>query len=192
MPPSVDTAIQSLQTGFSGRLIQIKEFRGESTIEIAPVDLVSIARHLKEELGFDYLVDITGVDHLDQEPRFEVVYEFSNYVTAVHLRLKVRIETDNASVPTLCPVYQGANWHEREVYDMFGITFPGHPDLRRIIMWEGYPYHPLRKDFPLEGLSSDVPNEAFTEPAPLAGGPFVSSPASLVQDREPRAKPAQI
>jgi NADH-quinone oxidoreductase subunit C len=87
------------------------------------------------------------------------------------------------------PVWRTANWHEREIYDMMGIRFSGHPDLRRILMWEGYPYHPLRKDFPLAGKSSDLPGVAFTNPAPLEGGPFVTipSPGDAV-GREPRVR----
>ncbi len=79
-----------------------------------------------------------------------------------------------------------ADWHEREVFDMMGIRFTGHPDLRRILMWEGYPFHPLRKDFPLVGKDSDTPDVAFSRAAPLAGGPFVTSPTGGdTQDREP-------
>jgi NADH-quinone oxidoreductase subunit C len=86
-------------------------------------------------------------------------------------------------------IWPTANWHEREVYDMMGITFDGHPDLRRILMWEGYPFFPLRKDFPLAGKPSDMPEVAFTGIAPLEGGPFVTSPGTCgTVDAEPRAK----
>jgi len=116
------------------------------------------------------------------------------------LRVKVRVSEDDPSVDSLVPVFQGADWHEREIFDMMGIGFTGHPDLRRILMWEGYPYFPLRKDFPLEGKTSDRPGEAFSRPAPLEGGPFVASPIvhapvrgdSVTTLREPRAKPGQI
>ncbi len=86
-------------------------------------------------------------------------------------------------------LWRTAHWHEREIYDMMGIRFAGHPDLRRIIMWEGYPFHPLRKDFPLSGKPSEMPEVAFTQPAPLAGGPFVTVAGGKdAQSREPRVR----
>src|SRR5690606_24033739 len=91
-------------------------------------------------------------------------------------RLKYDVSEDSLEVPTVQGIWPTANWHEREVYDMMGIRFSGHPDLRRILMWDGYPYFPLRKDFPLEGKPSDVPEVAFTGIAPLEGGPFVTNP----------------
>ena len=105
------------------------------------------------------------------------------------LRLKLPVSEDDLEVPTLTGVWATADWHEREIYDMMGIKFRGHPDLRRILMWEGYPYFPLRKDFPLAGKSSDAPEVAFTRPAPLEGGPFVTVPSALTaKDREPRSR----
>ena len=107
----------------------------------------------------------------------------------LHLRLKTTVSEDHLEVPTVSGIWATANWHEREAYDMMGIQFAGHPDLRRILMWDGYPFYPLRKDFPLEGKSSDVPDVAFSRPAPLAGGPFVTVPtAAGTKDREPRAR----
>jgi NADH-quinone oxidoreductase subunit C len=86
-------------------------------------------------------------------------------------------------------LFATANWHEREIYDMMGIKFSGHPDLRRILMWDGYPFYPLRKDFPLAGKVSEMPDVAFSNPAPLAGGPFVTLPSTATtKDREPRAR----
>jgi NADH-quinone oxidoreductase subunit C len=109
----------------------------------------------------------------------------------VHLRLKIVVSEDDCTVPTVSDIWPTADWHEREVYDMMGIRFADHPDLRRILMWDGYPYHPLRKDFPLQGKQSDLPGVAFTEPAPLAGGPFVTVPTDgTTQVREPRARHA--
>lgn len=109
----------------------------------------------------------------------------------VHLRLKIVVSEDDCTVPTVSDIWPTADWHEREVYDMMGIHFANHPDLRRILMWDGYPYHPLRKDFPLQGKKSDMPGVAFTEVAPLAGGPFVTVPTSgTTQVREPRARHA--
>ena len=96
---------------------------------------------------------------------------------AVHLRLKLLVSEDDPTVDTVSDIWPTADWHEREIYDMMGLRFNNHPDLRRILMWEGYPYFPLRKEFPLEGLPSDMPDVAFTVRAPLEGGPFVTNPA---------------
>jgi len=118
-----------------------------------------------------------------------MVYELYSMSAGVHLRLKYRLAEDEPEAPTVSDLWPTANWHEREVFDMMGIRFKDHPDLRRILMWEGYPYFPLRKDFPLEGKPSEVPEVAFTNVAPLAGGPFVTAPTDgTTQVREPRAR----
>lgn len=152
------------------------------------------ASFCKSELGFDYLTDITSVDNFGDEPRFELVYELYSMADNVHLRLKTTVsEDDIEAAPTVSDVWPTADWHEREIYDMMGLKFAGHPDLRRILMWEGYPFYPLRKDFPLEGKPSEMPDVAFSNIAPLEGGPFVTSPSSAtVKDREPRARHPDI
>jgi NADH-quinone oxidoreductase subunit C len=198
---SAPDAIASLQRQFPGKIGQGKEFRGEHMVEVDREVIRSAAVYLKNDLEFNFIVDISSVDNYGDEPRYEVVYEFCGLGGAndqTHLRLKARVSEDDATIDSLVPVYQGADWHEREVFDMMGIKFNGHPDLRRILMWEGYPYFPLRKDFPLEGKPSDLPGEAFSRPAPLEGGPFVAPPivhAPAQGDapttlREPRAQPA--
>lgn len=173
-----------------GPRIQEKvEFRGETTFTLLPGSLREVAKFCRDELSFDYLVDITSVDNFGEEPRFEIVYELYSITLAVHLRLKVRVSEEAQEVETVSDIWPTANWHEREIYDMMGLRFQGHPDLRRILMWDGYPYFPLRKEFPLEGLPSDMPDVAFTAAAPLEGGPFVTSPSTAtVKDREPRAR----
>jgi NADH-quinone oxidoreductase subunit C len=197
---SAPHAIALLQREFPGKVGQGKEFRGEHTVELDKEIIRATAAYLKKELGFNFLVDISSVDNFGDEPRYEVVYEFSALGGAndqQHLRVKVRVSEDDAAVDSLVSVFQGADWHEREIFDMMGLRFHDHPDLRRILMWDGYPYYPLRKDFPLEGKPSDVA-EAFSRPAPMEGGPFVAppiahppakgdAPATL---REPRAMPA--
>jgi NADH-quinone oxidoreductase subunit C len=171
------------------KILSKREALGETTLVVQREDIAEICRLCKESLGFDYLIDISSVDNFGNEPRFEVVYELSTVATNDHLRLKLSVSEDDLSVATVSTVWPTANWHEREIYDMMGIAFTGHPDLRRILMWDGYPYFPLRKDFPLGGKSSDVPEVAFTKPAPLEGGPFVTLPStSTVKDREPRAR----
>jgi NADH-quinone oxidoreductase subunit C len=165
------------------------EFRGETTIIIDRADIREVAKFCKEELSFDYLLDISSVDNFGAEPRFEVVYELYSLAKAVHLRLKLRLAEEDPTVDTVCDLWPTANWHEREIWDMMGLRFNNHPDLRRILMWEGYPYFPLRKEFPLEGLPSDMPDVAFSSAAPMEGGPFVTQPSTATtKDREPRAR----
>jgi len=173
-----------------GEKIQTKtEFRGETTFLIARENLREIAQFSRDELSFDYLLDISSVDNFGEEPRFAVVYELYSMAIGVHLRLKLLVSEDDPTVDTVSDIWPTADWHEREIYDMMGLRFNNHPDLRRILMWEGYPYFPLRKEFPLEGLPSDMPDVAFTAAAPLEGGPFVTQPSTATtKDREPRAR----
>jgi len=182
--------IDSLNKRFSERILEQKEFRGETTVVIGARDIRELAKFCRDELRFDYLLDITSVDNFGSEPRFEVVYELYSMNTALHLRLKLRIPEDDPMIDTVSDIWPTANWHEREIWDMMGLRFKGHPDLRRILMWEGYPYFPLRKEFPLEGKPSDMPDVGFTSIAPMEGGPFVTRPSTATtKDREPRARP---
>ena len=185
--------LQSLSQLFGAKLLEKAEFRGETTYTIAASDLREVARFCRDEVSFDYLLDITSIDHFGEEPRFEMVYELYSMTLALHLRLKLRLSEDPGIVDTVSDIWPTANWHEREIFDMMGIRFHGHPDLRRILMWDGYPYFPLRKDFPLEGLPSEMPDVAFTEAAPMEGGPFVTMPSTATtKDREPRARPPDL
>ena len=169
------------------------EFRGETTYTIAGGDLREIAEFCRDELSFDYLLDITSIDNHGEEPRFEIIYHLYSIPHTVHLRLKLKVSEEIGAVDTVSEIWPTANWHEREAYDMMGIRFNGHADLRRILMWDGYPYFPLRKDFPLEGLPSEMPDVAFTKATPLEGGPFVTIPSTAgSKDREPRARPPEL
>lgn len=164
-------------------------FRGESTFTIRPEHLREVAKFARDELSFDYLLDISSVDNFGEEPRFEIVYELYSMTLSIHLRVKLLVSEDDPTVDTVSDIWPAANWHEREIFDMMGLRFRDHPDLRRILMWDGYPYFPLRKEFPLEGLPSDMPDVAFTAAAPLEGGPFVTMPSTATtKDREPRAR----
>ena len=185
--PNFKAGIAAIEGKF--QVAKKTEFRGETTLLVDRVQLHDLARFAKEDLGFSYLVDISGVDYFGEEPRFEVVYELYQFERGEHLRLKVRVSEDDLTVATVSDLWATADWHERETYDMYGIKFTGHPDLRRILMWDGYPFFPLRKDFPLAGKPSDMPDVAFSSAAPLAGGPFVTAPSTApAQDREPRSR----
>ena len=166
------------------------EFRGEIALTLADAEKIfDVCAFAKSQLGFDYLVDISSVDNYGSDPRWTVVYHLRGVASGQELRLKTDVSEEKSELPSVLPVWRTANWHEREIYDMMGIRFRGHPDLRRILMWEGYPYFPLRKDFPLAGKSSDLPGVACTTPAPLEGGPFVTSPGSGdAISREPRVR----
>ncbi len=181
---------RKLTVRFGDLIPDISEFREEITLVVNDSErIVEVCDYAKQELGFDYLVDISSVDNYGEDPRFTLVYELYGYSHRSHLRLKIRVSEDKCEVPTVTGVWRTANWHEREIYDMMGIRFRGHPDLRRILMWEGYPYFPLRKDFPLAGKPSEVPGVAFTKAAPLEGGPFVTAPGGRdTTEREPHVR----
>ncbi len=179
----------ALQEKFPASVLSITEFRGETTLVATLEGLLPLMTYCQGELAYDLLLDISSVDHMGQDPRFEMVYELYSLTGKAHLRVKASVGEDNPEVPTVSKLWPTADWHEREVYDMMGIRFTDHPDLRRILMWDGYPHFPLRKDFPLAGKSTEVPDVAFTGVAPLAGGPFVTSPGAKDRvDGEPRAK----
>ncbi len=185
--------LSSLSKLFGSKILNQTEFRGETTFTISPDDLREVAKFCRDDLSFDYLIDITSIDNFGEEPRFEIVYELYSMTLAVHLRLKLSVSEEIGAVDTVCDIWPTANWHEREVYDMMGLKFIGHPDLRRILMWDGYPYFPLRKEFPLEGLPSEMPDIAFSKAAPMEGGPFVTVPTTATtKDREPRARRPEL
>lgn len=186
-------SLGSLDKSFEGKVQHKTEFRGETTYTIAASDLREIAKFCRDEISFDYLLDITSIDNFGEEPRFEIVYHLYSMPHGAHLRLRLRVSEEAGALDTVSDIWPTADWHEREIYDMMGIKFNGHPDLRRILMWDGYPFFPLRKDFPLAGLPSDMPDVAFTKVTPLEGGPFVTVPSTAgSKDREPRARPREL
>ena len=181
---------EKLKAQFGELISGPTEFRGEVTLTIAdPERIADVCAFAKSNLGFDALIDISSVDNYEDAPRWAIVYELYGYSHHRHLRLKTNVSETSSELPTVTPVWRGADWHEREIYDMMGIRFRGHPDLRRILMWEGYPYFPLRKDFPLAGKPTDLPDVAFTRPAPMEGGPFVTVAGGKdAIAREPRVR----
>lgn len=179
-----------LKAKFGDMLAGPVEFRGELTLKVSDVArMPEICSFAKKGLGFDYLVDITSIDNYGDDPRFTLVYHLYSYGHLRYLRLKANLSEEKGEAPTVSSIWRTADWHEREIFDMMGIRFRGHPDLRRILMWEGYPYFPLRKDFPLAGKPSNAPEVAFTQSAPLAGGPFVTIAGGKdTISREPRVR----
>jgi NADH-quinone oxidoreductase subunit C len=180
--------VSGLKKKYGKAIANMIEFRGEHALVVKQEKVKDLLKHCRDDLGFDYLIDICSVDHLGDEPRFEIVYELSRLASGEHLRIKCLV-AENEKPETVSDLWSTANWHEREIYDMMGIEFSGHPDLSRILMWEGYPYFPLRKDFPLGGKPSEMPDVAFSDKAPLAGGPFVTAPTDKsTVHREPRSR----
>jgi NADH-quinone oxidoreductase subunit C len=185
--------LDSLEKSLGEKLQRKIEFRGETSFTVAAANLHEISKVCRDQLSFDYLLDITSIDNFGEESRFQIVYHLYSMPRGVHLRLKLNISEELSAVDTVSDIWPTANWHEREIYDMMGIRFNGHPDLRRILMWDGYPFFPLRKDFPLAGLPSEMPDVAFTKITPLEGGPFVTIPNTAgSKDREPRARPREL
>lgn len=166
------------------------EALGEITVWLAEAEQIEdVCRFAKTKLGFDYLVDVSSLDNYGEDPRWTVVYHLRRLADHCELRLKTSVSEEKSELPTITVVWRTADWHEREIYDMMGIRFRGHPDLRRILMWEGYPHFPLRKDFPLGGKPTQLPEVAFTLTAPLEGGPFVSAAGGKdAMEREPRVR----
>jgi NADH-quinone oxidoreductase subunit C len=182
-------SVQKIKAKFGGTISEPVEFRGEVSITLAdPEQIFELCNFAKLQLGFNFLVDITSVDNYGEDPRWTLVYHLRSVPSGEELRIKTSVSEEKSELPSVLGVWRTVNWHEREIYDMMGIRFTGHPDLRRILMWEGYPYFPLRKDFPLAGKTTDLPGVAFTNPAPLEGGPFVTAPGPDAISREPRIR----
>jgi NADH-quinone oxidoreductase subunit C len=145
--------LRILQQRWGPQIVEATESLGQVTIVLQPEALVAVARFLRDDpaLGYTMLTDLCGVDRgPSADPRFEIVYHLYSFVLHRWLRLKIRLR-DGERAPTIVPVWPNANWYEREVYDLFGVEFEGHPDLRRLLMPEEWDGHPLRKDYPLRG-----------------------------------------
>jgi len=164
---------------------------------VPAAEATAVLQHLRDALGYDFLMDLTAIDwSTEKTSRFTVVWHLYSSTKHDYVRLAADCPSDaQPAMPTSTGLWPGADWHEREAFDMFGITFTGHPDLRRILMWDGYPYHPLRKEFPLAGLPADFSDPAISAEtktglisAPMAGGPFVATPGEPMSEAEPRAK----
>jgi NADH-quinone oxidoreductase subunit C len=148
-------AVALLEEKFADEVLEVVEFRGDTTIEVKPDRIVDICTALKDghDTGFKYLSMIAGMDYSPASPRFGVVYNLYSHKHHDRITLKVRLADDQApAIDSVAQVWSTANWHEREAYDMMGIRFNGHPDLRRILMTADWVGHPQRKDYPLKGM----------------------------------------
>ena len=148
--------LAELQRRFGDAIVEIHDHRDDHTAVVERDALLAVLAHCRDDaaLAFDVLMDLTAVDYLkfpgrEDGPRFEIVYHLYSITHNHRLRLKVRVDEDDASVPSVVALWPIANWLEREVWDMFGVRFEGHPDLRRLLMYEEFVGHPLRKDYPI-------------------------------------------
>jgi NADH-quinone oxidoreductase subunit C len=182
----------------------------EASVNVAPENLVAFVAALRDAHGFNLLADLAGCDWGESASegaahRFGIVAHFARVEVATAdggVREVVRVGCNAAddaapTLPSITAIFPAADWFEREAFDMFGIRFAGHPDLRRLLLWDEFPAHPLRKDFPLAGIETPfpagdapVPDDAplaGVVPAPLEGGPFVAGVGETPREREPRA-----
>ena len=154
----INIAVKKLQEKFPASVLEVKTFREEVNVTVQKKDIFEVCKFLYSDpdLQYQMLIDLCGVDFFPEFPRFEVVYFLYSMKKQQRLRLKIRVG-ESESVSSVESIWKAANWLEREVYDLFGIPFDNHPDLRRILLWDGYEGHPLRKDFPVEGPDFDKP-----------------------------------
>ncbi len=150
---NIESLVEKIKDKFPQAIEEVVLFRDEYTIRVKREHLLEVFRFLKEEpeYGFNFLSDLCGVDYMGREPRFEVVYHLYSMEHKHRLRMKVSLSEEDLTIPSVVSLWRTANWHERECYDLLGIKFSDHPDLRRILTPDGFKDHPLRKDFPLRG-----------------------------------------
>lgn len=155
------STVERLKAQFSEAVVETVEYRDEQTIVLQPEALLAVCTYLKKQLNYDFLETVTAVDWPQRVPRFDVVYQLLSTEHQCFVRLKVRVGQkgeEHPAVPSVTGIWPAANWYEREVYDLFGITFSDHPDLRRILMPPDWTTHPLRKDYPLTGFDLPEPH----------------------------------
>ena len=166
-----DPIVRRLRSDLPSAILSARSFAGDLTLVVRREEIAKVAQSLKDDHGFGYMVDVAGADYPDREERFEVVYH--TYNVSENKRVRLKVSTDESTpVPTVSTVWVGANWPEREAYDMYGIRFEGHPDMTRILLWEGFNGFPLRKEFPVEGIDTGAAiYPEYYEPAqgPISG-----------------------
>ncbi|MCB0838098.1 MAG: NADH-quinone oxidoreductase subunit C [Bacteroidetes bacterium] len=137
-------------------IVDVRGYANEMTIEVKPEHIFEVLKVMKENFGFNYLADITGSDNYTDKKRFEISYNIANLNDKQRIRVACQVEEDNPSVDSVVSLWGSANWFEREVFDMLGVHFENHPDLRRMYMPEDYQWYPLRKEFPLLGIPGSI------------------------------------
>ena len=178
----VPKVIAALQDRFGDTVTDVVGYAGETTVFVDKGAIADVCLFLRDEVGFDYLTDIGTVDRFTEEDRFEVFYNVCALKARKRIRLKVVVDEEDPVVPTVTGVWKGANWHEREAWDMMGIRFDGHPDLRRIYMPEDFEYHPLRKEFPTLGIPGSLPLPPNHPDGELQPDPFPRAHGQIPKD----------
>ena len=177
----VGETIDALRAEFGDGIGEVVEYAGEQTVFVDRGRIVEICRFLHDQQGFTYLSDLGANDRFTEEDRFEIFYNLVAIEKRKRIRVKIRLEEDE-SVPTVTKVYPAANWHEREAWDMMGIRFDGHPDLRRMFLPEDFEYHPQRKEFPTLGIPGSLPLPPQETGAALTADPFARAHGDIPQD----------
>lgn len=173
-------AVAALQERFGADVLDVTTYANEHVVRVARERLLDVATYLKEELGFAYLVDLAATDRFTEEDRFEVFYNLISIKSQKRLRLKIWVDEENPVVDSVSGIFKSANWYEREAWDMMGLRFEGHEDLRRMFMPEDFDYHPLRKEFPLLGIPGSLPLPSRTPDGELTMDPYASAHGSKV------------
>jgi NADH-quinone oxidoreductase subunit C len=182
-----DPLAAALKEEFGDAVESARTFAGDLTLGVRRDAIAEVCASLKTKHRFTYLVDVCGADYPQREPRFDVLYHVHSF--EANRRVRLRVKTDEATpVPTVTAVWRAANWPEREVWDMYGVRFSDHPDMTRILLWEGFNGHPLRKDFPVEGL--DTGSAIYPEYYEEAAGPVAGTGTGWKPAKPAEEKPA--
>lgn len=174
----VPDVVAALQSTFGEAIQEVTVYAGEHTVLVDRDKIVEICSFLKKEQGFDFLADLGGIDRFSEGDRYEVFYNLVSIGKRFRIRIRTRVDEEEMEIDSITAVYQAADWNERECYDMFGIRFTGHPDLRRMYLPEDFKYHPLRKEFPLLGVPGSLPLPPQAPEAGLTGDPFPAAHGS--------------
>jgi NADH-quinone oxidoreductase subunit C len=144
--------LNKLAERFPGSILETHSYRGDDTAVVKKEDILDLCTFLRDDpaLLYNFMMDLTAVDYLGKEPRFEVVYHLYSLKYNRRVRLKARVAESDCSIDSIVTIWISANWFEREVFDLYGITFKGHPEMKRILLYEGFQGHPLRKDYPIK------------------------------------------
>lgn len=174
----VPDELEALTTEFGDDVLHSTLYANEHTVWVSKDRIVDVCAYLKNERGFNYLVDLGGVDRFTEDQRFEVFYNLVSIESGKRIRVKVRVDEEDPVVPSVTGVFPAANWNERECWDMVGISFDGHPDLRRMYMPEDFEHHPIRKEFPLLGIPGSLPLPPQEPGGDLTMDPFAAAHGS--------------